>query len=290
MSTRKFWSLIKRGVGVATLRSISLKWVALLTVAGLSVVLIVFGFWPRFHVEHAGARYLALSSAQKVALSIDAQFGGIEDMLSGISVAVSTNPDDIDANDALLRRIKPGLPKFVANIFLLTLDGTNIGNAVGNHASVGDRDYFQRALAGDRLVVGVPIRSRSDLGWVVPVAQPVFDSAGKMRAVLAVAIFADSLPDLIGAYGLPKGAVVRVVAENEIEIALFSGESTIIGPDDSRMGSSIRQFRLTEGSEVVNLHNNITRIVGFSRTRRAPWLVTVGLRGESPSVSTAKMP
>jgi hypothetical protein len=276
---------------MAKLRRFNLKWVALVAAAGLSFVTLVYaGLRTGFHIEHAGARYLALSSARKIAHNIDTHLGSLEDMLTGIGTAVSTNPDDIDANDALLRRRLSGLPKSIANIFLLTLDGTNIGNAVGKHPSVADRDYFKRALASDRLVVGVPIRSRSDVGWVIPVAEPLFDSGGKMRAILALAIFADSLPELIGSWGVPRGAVVRVVAEDEVEIALFSSESTDITPDASRMGSSIRQIRLTEGSEVVNLHSNLKRIVGFSSTRRAPWLVAVGLPVEGRLISSAKMP
>jgi hypothetical protein len=276
---------------VPKLRTISLKWAALAAAAGLSfIALIGAGLWLQFHVGHTGARHLALTSARTIASRIDAKLGDLKDLLSKIGGAVSTNPDDIDANDALLRRMHSELPKSIANIFVLTLDGRNIGNAVGKHASAGDRDYFQRALSGARLVVGLPIRSRSDLGWVIPVAQPVFDSSGKMRAVLAVAIFADSLPEMIGTSALPERSVVRVVTENEIEVALFSRESAAIAPDASRMGSAARQFGLVEGSEVVNLHSNLTRIVGFSRTRRVPWLVTVGLPVEGGSVRSAKVP
>jgi hypothetical protein len=83
---------------------VDLKW-AVLAAAGLSfVVLAGIVLWPRFHIEHAGARYLALSSAQTVASNIDTHLDGLKDLLSGISVAVSTNPDDRDANDVLLRR------------------------------------------------------------------------------------------------------------------------------------------------------------------------------------------
>jgi hypothetical protein len=273
------------------LRSIRLKWAMLAAAAGLfSVVLTCAALWPRFHFEHTDARYRALSSARTIAFNIDTHLAGLKDLLSGISDAISTSPDDIDANDELLRRIQSKLPKFIANIFLLAPDGSNIGNSVGKHASAGDRDYFQRALAGNRLVIGFPVRSRSDLGWVIPVAQPVFDSSGRIRAVLVIAIFADSLRDLVGTNELPKGAVVRVAAENGIEIAFFSGEPAAIAPDVRRVGSPARQFRLAEGTEVVNLHSNRTRTVGFSRTRRAPWLVTVGLPVETGSVSGAKMP
>jgi hypothetical protein len=269
---------------------VGLKW-AVLAAAGLSFVVLAGNvLWSRFHVERASARHLALSSARAVASNIDTHLDELKDLLSEISVAVSTNPEDRDANDMVLRRIQSELPKSIANIFVLTLDGSNIGNAVGKHAFAGDREYFKSALASDRVVVGAPIRSRSDLGWVIPMAQPVFDGSGKLQAVLTIAIFTDSLRELIASCEIPKGAVVRVVTEGGIEIARFSSQTSAIESDDGRMGSPGRQFRLTEGSEAVNLHSNLTRIVGFSRTRRASWMVTVGLPVEARPVSGAELP
>ena len=191
------------------------------------VALITTALWSLFRIEHADtdARHRALGAARSIAHKIDAQFVSLEILLSGLSAKVSTNPIDVDANDALLRREKSELPKSIANILLLSPDGRNIGNAVGPHASAGDRDYFKRASAGDRLVVGPPLRSRSDLGWVIPVARPVSNSGGAIQAVLVVAIFADSVRQLIGANELPFGSLVRVAADNETEVAFLSNGS-----------------------------------------------------------------
>ena len=121
-------------------------------------------------------------------------------------MAISTNPGDVDSNDAILRNLKSELPSSVANIFILSRDGRNIGNAVGQHASAGDREYFQKAMAGTPLVVGTPIFSRSNLGRVLPIARPVRNSAGEIQAVLVVAIFLGSLADVIGINDLPPGS------------------------------------------------------------------------------------
>jgi hypothetical protein len=180
--------------------------------------------------------------------------GATETLLNRLSVELSTNPDDVAANDALLQRELSELPKSVANILLLSPDGRNIGNAVGNHASAGDRDYFKRASAGDQLVVEAPIRSRSNLGWVIPIARRISDRGGSTRAVLVAAISVDSIRDLINLDELPVGSLVRVVTEDEIQIAFSS-----------------------EGSELLTLNGKVVRVIGFSRTQRVPWLVTVGL-------------
>jgi hypothetical protein len=268
-----------------------LKWALSASVAGLAVVaLIGAGWWSHSRTAHAEARHRALGAARSIVEKIDAQFVDLESLLSRLSVKISTNLDDVDANDTLLRHEKSELPSSIANILVLSPDGRNIGNAVGRHASAGDRDYFKRALAGDRVVVGTPIRSRSDLGWVIPVARAVSNNGGTVQAVLVIAIFADSFRELIDGNELPVGSLVRIVADNEIEVAFVSNESTAIGPDLNRMGSAPRQFRLVEGSELLNLNGNLIRVVGFSTARRVPWLVTVGLPTEIGSVRIAGRP
>jgi hypothetical protein len=242
-------------------------------------------FWSHSLKERSDERHVALSAAQSVASKIDLYIGGLEILLKEISAAVSTNPNNVDVNDALLQHVKSELPKAVANILILTLDGRNIGNAVGRHAWAGDREYFQMAVATGHLVAGEPIQSRSGLGWVIPVAWPVLNRGGDVQAVLVLAMSLDSFRDLIAPDELPKGSIVRIVNNNEIELAVVSNKSVAEGSHLRRMGSASRQFRLVEGSEIVKLYGGLTRVVGFSRTQRLPWLVAVGLSPYTGSVT-----
>jgi hypothetical protein len=261
-----------------------------LAIAGLPLVaMMCMASLSQFGVEHADARHRALDAARSIAQRIDTQFGTTEALLNRLNVKLSTNPDDVAANDGLLRRELSELPKSIANIVLLSPDGRNIGNAVGHHASAGDRDYFKRASAGDQLVVEAPIRSRSDVGWVIPIARRISNGGGSTQAVLVIAISVDSIRDLIRADELPMGSLVRVVAEDELEVAFSSG-SRPNGPDLNRMGNVPRQFRLAEGSELLTLNGNVVRVIGFSRTQRVPWLVTVGLPVEVVSERVAERP
>jgi hypothetical protein len=276
------------GYRVLSFRKVHPKWSSWRAFVALpAAALIGTLLWSHPLTERSDERHVALSAAQLVASKIDVYFGDLEILLREISAAVSTNPTDANMNDALLQRVKSELPKSVANIFILALDGRNIGNAVGHHASAGDRDYFQMAVATGRLVVGEPINSRSGVGWVVPVAWPVL-TRGAVQAVLVVAVFVDSFRDLIAPNELPKGSIVRIVDKNEIELAVVSNETVANGPDVGRMGSAARQFRLVEGSEIVKLYGGITRIVGFSRMQRIPWLVAVGLPPYMGSVTVAE--
>src|SRR5262245_2261113 len=153
------------------------------------VAILGLSVWHR--VEQTETRYRALSEARLVATKVDLYFDSIGNLLTGLSMAVSTRPSDVDANDVTLRRVKSELPESIANILVFSLDGQNIGNAVGQHASAGDREYFKKVMAGAAFVVGTPIFSRSNIGRVVPVARPIRDSSGQTQAVLVVAIFSD---------------------------------------------------------------------------------------------------
>jgi hypothetical protein len=116
---------------------------------------------------------------------------------------------------------------------------------------------------------------------------PDVEQGGSTRAVLVVAISVDSIRDLISPGDLPAGALARVVTEDEMQIAFSSG-TTPNGPDLNRMGNVPRQFRLTEGSELLTLNGKVVRAIGFSRTQRVPWLVTVGLPLEVASELVAE--
>jgi len=264
---------------VATSQNVRLTWAGL--TAAVIACTILIGLSPtQSRRADTDARDRALGTARLVASRIDWHFSALEIILRNTSRAISLDPNDVDWNDAMLDRVKSELSGAIANIFLLTRDGRNIGNAVGSHASAGDREYFQRAMAGEPLVVGNPIRSRSNLGWVIPVAHPIKNSAGEPQAVLAAATPLDGLREVIGVDQLPIGSVIRVVNAEQTEVTTISRDPAATGNDLIRLGSSARQFRLKEGTEIVTSHRNdrnVTLIVGFSTTHRAPWLITVGM-------------
>src|SRR5262249_61019257 len=87
----------------------------------------------------------------------DGHTGSLDNLRAGPGRAVSWNPADVAANDALLRRVKPELPHHVAHIMVFDLKGNNIGYSAGPEIQrpyAANRNYFEKVLAGERLAIG----------------------------------------------------------------------------------------------------------------------------------------
>ena len=82
------------------LRSIRLRLLALvLAVVIPFAALIGAGIWNQWHDDHAAAISRAMTEARLLAAQVDDHIGNLEHLLTGLSLAVSTNPDDASAND-----------------------------------------------------------------------------------------------------------------------------------------------------------------------------------------------
>src|ERR1700681_1166099 len=110
------------------------------------MALVGAGLWSQWRADQATAIERALNEARLLAAQLDDHLSNLQNLLVGLSRAVSTNPADAGANDALLRQIKTKMPDFLGNILLYTLDGSNIGTSAGPEAGrpyAGDRTFFQ---------------------------------------------------------------------------------------------------------------------------------------------------
>src|SRR5436190_7035300 len=77
--------------------------------------LIGAGLWSQWRNAQAAASQRALEEARVLAAQVDDHIGNLENLLSGLNWALSTNPADAAANNALLRRLKAELPSYISN-------------------------------------------------------------------------------------------------------------------------------------------------------------------------------
>jgi diguanylate cyclase (GGDEF)-like protein/PAS domain S-box-containing protein len=251
------------------------------------LVLIGVGLWNQSRTEQAEALNRALGESRVLAAQIDDHIGNLENLMLGLSRAVSTNPADTAANDVLLGGLKAELPGFISDIVVATPDGKNIGSASGNRFGVGDRSHFKQALAGQSLAVGDPVRSRVDGHWIFSVARPIRNLAGELQAVLIVGTSIENFRGAVRVGHLPAGSIVRIVNEKGIAVAAFPDDPDWVGRDLSKLEAMIFHLRAREGSEFTTWSDKVPRVTGYSTAYRAPWLVSVGMPMEVASMAVA---
>jgi diguanylate cyclase (GGDEF)-like protein/PAS domain S-box-containing protein len=244
------------------------------------MALVGAGLWSQWREDRAAAVERALNEARLLAAQIDDHISNLENLLAGLSPAVSTDPADTSANDALLQKIKTKLPNFVGNILLYSLDGTNIGTSsisgVGRPYA-GDRVFFQEVVAGQRLAIGEVVRTHLTGQWVLSVGYPVEGRSGRLRGVLAIGTQLKLFQNAFRMQGLPPGSVVRIVNEHGIVVAQSENGPDWIGRDVSKSEHVAQQLAAKEASDVQVWTDQVERITGSSTAHQAPWMVSVGL-------------
>ncbi len=76
------------------------------------MALVGAGLWSQWREDRAAAVERALNEARLLAAQLDDHISNLENLLAGLSRAVSTDPADTGANDALLRQTKSQIAEF----------------------------------------------------------------------------------------------------------------------------------------------------------------------------------
>jgi diguanylate cyclase (GGDEF)-like protein/PAS domain S-box-containing protein len=248
-------------------------------------ILIGAGLWSQWRNDQAAAVQQTIDEARLLAAQVDDHIGNLENLLIGLSRAVSTNPADADANDALLRKVKDEQPDFVGQIELLALDGADIGStfAPGPVRRNGSyQRYFDEVLGGKSLSIGKLIRSRNSQRWIVTMARPVQDRAGRLDGVLVAGTWLEQFQNALRTRGLPPGSVVTIINEDGIIIGRTVDSADWIGRDVSQIGRTRIHLEQREGSEIALwAGDGIERVTAFSMAHRVPWQVVVGVPTET---------
>jgi diguanylate cyclase (GGDEF)-like protein/PAS domain S-box-containing protein len=263
------------------LRSIRSRLLALVVATVVPfTTLIGAGLWSQWQSDQASAIAQAINEARMLAAQIDDHIGNLENLLTGLSEAVSTNPQDREANDILLRRVRSRLPSYVAQISAYSLDGTNIGSS-GNtevgRVNASGRAYLQQILDGQRLSIGDVIIGRLSQRWIINFGSPLEDRDGRLSGVLVVGTWLDQFPEALRIQDLSAGTIVTVVNQKGIVVARSVDGANWIGRDVGAWRDQAQHLAMGEGSQITRwTSDNIERITAFSKVRRAPWLVNVG--------------
>jgi diguanylate cyclase (GGDEF)-like protein/PAS domain S-box-containing protein len=240
------------------------------------------GLWNQWRGDQAQAIRSALIEARLLAAQVDDQIGDLDNLLVGLTQAVSTKPEDIPANDAALRHAKAELPDYIGNILLSAPDGGNIGtsfeSAENGRTYIGDRDYFKRMTASHQgALVGEPVRGRTTGNWVTTVARGVKDPAGRLAAVIGVGIQVEHFQNALRLHDLPDGTVVQIINDSGTVILRNLDGSGWVGRNLQEDEITALHAASNEARAAVLWPDHVERITGSATMAKVPWLVSVGL-------------
>jgi len=174
----------------------------------------------------------------------------------------------------------------MSGIVLLDLQGDVIAGSAASPArrvNLGDRPYYLAARddPDGGLHIGVPLRSRIDGGWILPVSRAMRDAEGQMVAVLAGTLSVDYFRGVLGST-LPADGRIQVVRDDGIVMLREPPEDDNIGRDISDRPL----FRAAAGRQhgVLTLTDpaGVERLIAFQRVAGFPLLVTTGIRSDLP--------
>jgi diguanylate cyclase (GGDEF)-like protein/PAS domain S-box-containing protein len=241
------------------------------------LLLVGIGLWKNYTNDQETAAERVRFHAHLLATRLDDRVATIDALLAGIARAVSTSAADGDANDKLLRQVILELPPYVGNVKVFALDGSDIGTSAGiarRDLNAHDRTYFQRILAGDAQAVGEPLQARTDGRWIVNVARPINDAAGRLQAVIAAGLLLDRLGEALGLDQLPPDSAVEIINEDGIVV---SGRGQIGVQLGIKRLMPVRTSMAGEVVQPLTWSDDLPRITGMTIAHHVPWVVAVGL-------------
>jgi diguanylate cyclase (GGDEF)-like protein/PAS domain S-box-containing protein len=188
------------------------------------------------------------------------------------------NPDP-NRCDPIFREFIAANPAY-ANLTLINRDGLAVCSSVPQRGrkptSLAGINWAQRALQGERFVVGTPHLGRITGYWISVLGHPVTDAQGRVRGAIGLPIDLVHYEPLVRDVGLPEGSQMKIIDSRGTVIAHSSDPEKWVGTTDRHAINAIAvehklgNTRLTEA-------DGVDRLYGFARVPDTDWYVIAGV-------------
>jgi two-component system, cell cycle sensor histidine kinase and response regulator CckA len=188
--------------------------------------------------------------------------------------------NDREALDSLLSIASGATNQRYVNFFVTDTLGRNRGSgrptADRDTINFLDRDYFAAALASTGTVVGGPRQSfvLPDRPWVVIVARALREPDGRAYGVIASPVRIDTLTDFLDIAAFREPPLVTVLDTSGVIVARSVAPESYIGRNVLETRPA---FPVSTRVAVIPGSDGIARLTATVSSRRAPWLVNVGV-------------
>ena len=228
--------------------------------------------------EREHVRQEMLDLARLTSARLDDHVGDIGQFLGVLAEVVTPEPEAGAANDALLKGLTSRRPPQINNVAVWNAGGELVGSTEqqlrATRLNVGQRSFFKQAIAGADLPVEAPVVAASN-GERVAVFATAVRRQGRVVGVVTATARLRLLQSLVvPTSGLPPGAVVTVLDRNGVVLARSLDASRWIGKS---LGASFVSTGVSDGMRDGPSADGVSRIGGFTTSRRVPWIVYVGI-------------
>ncbi len=245
--------------------------------------------------DYDAASRATLNSARLLAFNFQEKFDRADTLLRSIGrqyvAGLESAPDN---QAALATRMKEEIADdpFVSRFFIADADGRLVlvtgaidPDRLGQ--TVRDREYFQRAAAGDRtLIYQGPMPARFADAWVIVLARRIEDRDGRFLGVAAAAVRVASFGNLLGSLETVDHGIAAFWTDAGVFIIAHNA-SAILPEQPARTGdttslSATARALLRDPDLVHAVYvaaspvDHVERLFALQKLRRAPFFVTVG--------------
>ena len=256
------------------------------------VALAPFATFSFLSVQDLSAHYRAESlnraaeQARTTSARVDHFIEGSAQLLDAIGVMVVLGPrSNIDIN-AKLRQLKAKLPSYISTLQVVSVHG-DVKHVAGEPGvtttgySVADRKYFKEAMSKRSLGFGEPVVSRLTGKMSLALARPVLDHNGAVACVVTLSILVENFQAFLLNDQIPPNSEITLLDENGVVIgrSLDPGNWVARKLLDQPMIQTM--FREKHGQLEGAAPDGTSRLISYTKTTNAPWLVYVGIPTET---------
>lgn len=225
-------------------------------------------------------------SAEIIAERVNGRVQSATSILTGLSPGIVLDTLQQARNDSMFAWTLAKSPQLYANFFAFDKSGARLGTAI--HTPALDRvrgqqrPYFRPLIEQGGVYFTQAAKSNlfEDNALIVTLVQSIDNGADRPVAMVGVALRIASLSDIVaGTFDLPAGSVITVIDTSGLVIARSEDGRKEVDAGDNVFLQNPDRTRVLHDSgiiEVSDAHGD-KRILSYTRSSVAPWIVTVSL-------------
>ena len=240
-----------------------------------AIALLIYTSLERREQAEQAIAQLAERLANTEAAESERLFDATRQLLIAAANSADVRGGASETCSAYFKRIAPHVGPIYNNLGVLDTSGTLTCSAfTGVTTSFADREYFQRAVATKRFVVGEYIVDRQTGKPSLPFAFPIVDDTGVVRQVAFAAVDLGRLSETFSSPNWPSDATIIVTDRDHRVLAMhptrdnLPGTSLGNGPFTQAIGTR------TSGT-IEHVEDGVAEVMAFRRLRPLDSGVTV---------------